>query len=415
MLYALGVDVGTAVTTTVIARAPETVGATPAADPARHEPSIAAVDAAGAMVFGSAAVDAMIARPERALPAWIDRVGDPVPPAVAGQSIPAEEVLALAVRRQVDLATRNEGAPPHTIVVGIPTGWGGGRAAVARSALDLAGLGPAVVRPVAETIADEYLGRRGASATVVVVDAGAGSVDVSVYRSVLHAAPALLAHRAVSGSSGDALDDLMLKHAVSSAADRLGGFRSSGPGARAALHALRVECRSARERLSSLRDVVVRIDLPGTDRSEVEVSRTRFETHAMPVVASITDTVQQTTGRAGIAIDDVDAILVVGGLARMPLLMTALTESGRPVRVLEDPSSAVARAAAVSAAAALPVATAVAVAHRVPTTPLRFRTTAIFRRATGALASAFAGSASVEAIDGARAPHSLDASRTSGA
>jgi sugar (pentulose or hexulose) kinase len=131
--------------------------------------------------------------------------------------------------------------------------------------------------------------------------------------------------------------------------DRAGAVVPKGddPGARMAIGRLRAACVDAKERLSLSPEVSVSVDLPGVSE-EVRLTRSDFEHLARPVLTAALAQLRQVA--LPVPADDLAAVVLVGGSARIPLVTDlAHTIFSCPVLVDPDPGTAVCRGAALAA------------------------------------------------------------------
>jgi outer membrane protein assembly factor BamB len=144
-------------------------------------------------------------------------------------------------------------------------------------------------------------------------------------------------------------------------------LRALGPAAEAALAAdpddpatvialaqLRRDCVEAKEALSSETSVAIPVLLPQV-RGQVLLQRRELEDLIAPLLAPTTDALARVVASAGLTPAELDAVLLVGGASRTPLVAREVTEAlGRPVAVDAHPKHPVALGAAMVAAARAP-------------------------------------------------------------
>ena len=118
------------------------------------------------------------------------------------------------------------------------------------------------------------------------------------------------------------------------------------PATMAAIARLRDECRRAKEALSSDTDATVAIFLPGF-QTEMRVTRAEFEDIIRPRIHETIEALGRATRSAGLGMEDLDRVLLVGGSSRIPLVAEMVREStGRPVAVDAHPKHTMALGAA---------------------------------------------------------------------
>jgi hypothetical protein len=123
------------------------------------------------------------------------------------------------------------------------------------------------------------------------------------------------------------------------------------PAALAVTTRLRRECTEAKEALSADTEVTIPVLLPGI-QSQVRLVRAELEDLIRPQVAQTIDALRRALRSADVAAEELDAVLLVGGSSRIPLVAQLVSaELGRPVAVDADPTAAIALGAALSALA----------------------------------------------------------------
>jgi cell division ATPase FtsA len=138
---------------------------------------------------------------------------------------------------------------------------------------------------------------------------------------------------------------------------------------------------------------VIPVVLPGVQR-QVRLTRGELEAMVRPRLRETLDALERTVSSAGLTMEGVDRILLVGGSSRMPLINAMLREAtGRPIVVDAHPKFAVASGAAITAAARLhhePAAAVAAVAAPAPAPAPMPETVAAERSRTPVLVGAIA-------------------------
>jgi hypothetical protein len=118
------------------------------------------------------------------------------------------------------------------------------------------------------------------------------------------------------------------------------------PAVGAAVSGLRRGCTAAKEALSADTEVLIPVVLPGID-TRIRLARTEFEEAIRPAIDETVTALRRAIAVAGV---EPDAVLLVGGSARIPLITQTVSERlGRPVSVALDPKGIVAIGAAIEA------------------------------------------------------------------
>ncbi|PFG38738.1 Hsp70 protein [Georgenia soli] len=363
MPYVLGIDIGTTSTVAASAR--------PDGDPSPQllwlgtrgpaVPSVVYLDEAGQALVGEAAERRTVSHPERVVREVKRRVGDTVPVSVGDIAVTPEDLYAAQARWVLDRAEEQEGEPPDAVAVAVPATWGSYRAGIVRDALADAGLPDVTLVSEPRAAARHYLAqpRVADGATVAVYDFGGGTFDAAVVRrSGPDGCEIIGRPEGLERLGGADLDELVLAHVAAAVGDALTDLSPQAPGALAALARLRRECTEAKEALSADAETTVPVLLPGL-QTQVRIVRAELEELIAPAVEQTLDVLATALHSAEVAPEDLEAILLVGGSSRIPLVAELLSARfGRPVAVDTDPQASVALGAARAAAESLAVATA---------------------------------------------------------
>lgn len=217
--------------------------------------------------------------------------------------VSAEILRALRARAEAAL-----GAPLEGVVLTVPAYFDDAQRQATKDAARLAGL--RVLRllnePTAAALA--YGLDRGADGErVAVFDLGGGTFDLSVLRL----SRGVFEVRATGGDTalgGDDFDQAVLEWAL----------REAGLAApdRAGARRLLLAARRARESLTAA--AAAELELP--DGGALALSRERLEELSRPLLARILDRCRRTLRDAGAAPGEIDQVVLVGGMTRMPLL-----------------------------------------------------------------------------------------------
>ncbi len=269
---------------------------------------------------------------------FVDRVGDPVAIVAAdGSSHPAEVLLADALRSLQHALT---GGRPPAEPVGIthPAHWRPTAVEALRGALD----GPTLltsdaVAALTALQADPGLSTRGIIALCDVGGTGA-SITLADAANGLQPIGPTIRH---PDFSGDLIDQALLSRVVGDLAAS-GSVDLTGTSAIGNLGRLRGQCRAAKERLSTSSVTSLAVELPG-HRTEVRITRTELDETIRQPLDGFLDLLQDTLQRSGIRPTDLVAVAAVGGGARVPILVTSLSEQLRvPIITSAQPELAAA-------------------------------------------------------------------------
>jgi len=263
------------------------------------------------------------------------RTGAPVRVAIRGAEYSPEQISALILgqlRREAEAMLE---APVTRAVITVPAYFNDAQRSATKAAGELAGL--TVERIINEPTAAALaygLQRLGEHARVAVYDFGGGTFDISI----LELSGGIFQVLSTNGNTrlgGDDIDQAIIDH-----------FRL--PVADYRLREIAVE---AKHRLSS--EEQVRIDLPfaeGASSHTVTLSRAELERLARPIVERTREHCLRSLADARLTPADLDAVILVGGQTRMPLIREFVAGIfQREPDISQNPDEAVALGATIQA------------------------------------------------------------------
>ena len=407
MSYRLGIDVGTTYTAAAVSRSsgqgwsdPESVtlgtrGAT--------VPSVLYIAEDGSVVVGEAAERRAVTDPDRVVRQFKRRIGDRTPIYAGGRGWAPEELSARLVRWVVDRAAEREGGPADAIAITHPASWGPHKKELFAGALGAQGLTVTfLAEPQAAALSYAASERVANGSTIAVYDLGGGTFDAAVVHKADGAGPSgfgLLGRpEGLERLGGIDFDQVVFDHVRDGLPDAFAQLDDTDPAVLSAVAQIRRECTEAKEALSSDTEVSIPVMLPNS-RGSVRLHRSEFEGLIYPQVEDTVTALRRAVHSAGLAPEQLTAVLLVGGSSRIPLVGQLVSEQlGRPVAVDADPKNAIAKGAAL-AIAPRPVAQAPQSPSHAP------QSTGGHRRAGGGAAAAgAAGLAAGAAAAGAALP-----------
>jgi molecular chaperone DnaK len=357
MAYQLGIDLGTTYTAAAVRRSsdrrwvePEVVtlgtrGAT--------IPSVLFIAPDGSVVVGDAAERRALTDPGRVVREFKRRIGDSTPVVVAGRAWAPEELSARLVRWVVDRVAEREGGPADRIAITHPASWGQHKKDLLGSAL--AGQGLTVTflaEPQAAALHYAAAERVGTGSTIAVYDLGGGTFDAALVRKGDSSGAAgfgLLGRpEGLERLGGIDFDEVVFEHVRNGMPDAFNALDETDPAVLSAVARLRRDCTEAKEALSSDTEVAIPVMLPAA-RGSVRLHRSEFEAMIRRQVEETVTALRAAVGSAGLAPEQLTAVLLVGGSSRIPLVGQLVSEQlGRPVAVDADPKNAIAKGAALA-------------------------------------------------------------------
>jgi len=347
MTYALGIDVGTTQTAAAVHRD----GMASIVTLGTRSATIASavhISADGTVLVGDAALRRGVVDPTRLAREFKRRIGDPEPLLLGGIPWSPSAITARLLHAVIDLVTDREGSVPSQIALTHPANWGPYKTDLLREAAGLAGLPHVVLlsEPEAAAVHHASQARVPIGSTIAVYDLGGGTFDAAVLRS----GPDGFQLRGRPGGlerfGGIDLDAAVLGHVRRALGEVLTDLDPNDPASLAAMTRLRDECAAAREALSADVEVAIPVVLPNV-MTEVRLTRAELEAMVAPALADTVSTMRQALRSAGVQPVDLDALLLVGGASRMPLVARLLTdELAIPVATDTHPKHVVALGAA---------------------------------------------------------------------
>jgi molecular chaperone DnaK len=353
MTYQLGIDLGTTYTAAAVCRSsdrrwvePEvvTLGSRSAT-----VPSVLFVAPDGSVVVGEAAERRAVTDFDRVVREFKRRIGDPTPVMVAGRPWAPQELSARLVRWVVDRVAEREGGPAERIAVTHPAAWGAHKKDLLSAAL--AGQGLTVTflaEPQAAALSYAANERIGGGSTIAVYDLGGGTFDAAVVRKGDAGFGLLGRPQGLERLGGIDFDEAVFEHVLQGMPDAFANLDDSDPAVLSAVARLRRDCTEAKEALSSDTEVSIPVMLPAS-RGSVRLHRSEFEAMIRPRVEETVSALRSAVVSAGLAPEQLNAVLLVGGSSRIPLVAQLVSEQlGRPVAVDADPKNAIAKGAALA-------------------------------------------------------------------
>ncbi len=358
MSYGLSIDVGTSFTAAAVLRTdghgPEEPRILPLGGRGASIPTVVFVGSDGTRLVGEVAERRGLAEPGNVAREFKRRMGDSVPLVLGGTPILPEELFAVVVDWVVGVATEREGEPPASITLTHPVGWGEHRTSLLKGALAAAGFDDVVLLSEPEAAALSYAARErvGQGSTLAVYDLGGGTFDATVVRKADADTFTILgAPQGIERLGGADFDQDVFTRVLDDSDVSFGDLEHSSPEVLAALNRLRRECAEAKEALSSDSEVTVSVMVPGF-HSQVRLVRSEFELMVEPALQETVETMRSALESAGVRVEDLSAILLIGGSSRIPLVAQLLSaEFNRPLAIDVDPKASVALGAAFATAA----------------------------------------------------------------
>ena len=351
--YVLAVDIGTSRTAAATARTGADGSAVVAPFPlgrrADSIPTVVYVAEDGELAFGDTAERRGITHPERLIREFKRHVGDDTPVVVGGRSLPPEQLYAQSLAAVVETVAEREGARPQAVSVTHPAAWGPHRLGLIVAALAPLGVRDPQLVPEPEAAARHYEASHplDAGGTLAVYDLGGGTFDAIVLRKGADDDFAVVGEPVgIDDLGGADFDDAVFRHALATSGVDAAALEAGDADVRIALAQLRRECTDAKEALSFDADATIPV-LLSSGRSSVRLTRAELEHMIDGALERTIDALADALLTADAEPESLEAILLIGGSSRIPLVAQRLSERfDRPLAVDADPKAAIALGAA---------------------------------------------------------------------
>lgn len=260
-------------------------------------------------------------------------------PKVLGKS--PEEISAEILKEMKRIAEWRMGATIHKAVITVPAYFHDAQRAATKRAGELAGL--EVLRIINEPTAAALaygLDKLGERSRVAVYDLGGGTFDLSILE-MRDGVFQVLATHGDTRLGGDDLDALLLRKVE----ERAGLEETNGP--------LRVRFLQEAERvklyLTDHDDAVFRLPFyDGSHSIELNFTRDELEAIAAPWIQRTLRHCRQALADAALKVEDLDAVVLVGGSTRIPAVRRAVEDLfGKVPDISQHPDEAIALGATI--------------------------------------------------------------------
>jgi Fe-S protein assembly chaperone HscA len=340
----------------------------PGADGDKLVPSVVSVMPDGEMVVGNPARELLITQPARSVysvkrlmgrgrddvkdelklfPFRVTEGSESVIQLQLGdRTFTPPEISALVLRQLKQNAENYFGVPVDKAVITVPAYFNDAQRQATKDAGRIAGL--EVLRLVNEPTAASLaygLDKR-ENGIVAVYDLGGGTFDISILK--LHDGIfEVLATNGDTHLGGDDIDNLLLRIALEDVASEWGqDLSADGEG----VQRLRRAVIQAKEQLSFVPAAMIELEYHGK-KYEREITRELFDKLITPIIDRTLGPCRDCIKDAGVTVEQIDEVVMVGGSTRIPLVRSAVENLFRSKPHTElNPDEVVALGAAVQAA-----------------------------------------------------------------
>jgi molecular chaperone DnaK len=351
MAKAVGIDLGTtnSVVSVMEGGEPQVIAN---AEGARTTPSVVAWSKGGEVLVGEVAKRQAVTNPDRTIRSVKRHIGTGWTTDIDGKALTPQEISARVLMKLKRDAEAYLGEEVTQAVITVPAYFDDAQRQATKEAGEIAGL--EVLRLVAEPTAAAlaYGLEKSEEQTILVFDLGGGTFDVSV----LEIAEGVFDVKSTAGDSqlgGDDWDDALIDWMVTSFRNDHGVDLSKD---RMAMQRLKEAAEKAKIELSSSQQTSVNLPfLTATDAGplhfEASLSRAKFNELTAPLLERCEGPFKRAIKDAGIAMGDIDHVILVGGSTRIPAvqeLVAQLTGGKEPHKGV-NPDEVVAVGAALQA------------------------------------------------------------------
>jgi molecular chaperone DnaK len=263
------------------------------------------------------------------------------------------EVSALILRQMRSVAEEFFGEPVGEAIITVPAYFDNQQRQATKDAAEIAGLKVRRLLNEPTAAALGYGAHLGENRRVAVCDLGGGTFDVSIV-NVENGVFEVISTHGDAFLGGDDFDRTIVGQLVGEVWAEYGIDLGTDA---AALHMLKTEAQAAKHALTNLDDVTVELRslglLPSGKSFDFRraISRRELESWTEPLANRLEPPCLEALAHCGLNASDVDAVILVGGMTRMPSVQRRLAQIfGRQPLKVENPEEIVAVGAAIQCA-----------------------------------------------------------------
>ena len=265
------------------------------------------------------------------------------------------QLAGVLVRWVWQRVNQREGELPEGVALTCPASWGPHKISLFEQAVranrigEMTRLGRAELLSEPQAAAIGYGSREQVEvgARLAVYDLGGGTFDAAVVRKDSPTAFTLLGRpEGIDRLGGVTFDEMLFEHVCAAAGVPLTQIDPNDPHIVPEVARLRRECTEAKEALSVDTEATIPVALGGV-RQRVRVTRAEFEEMIRPDLDRTIEALHRALQSAAVDGTQLDAILLVGGSSRIPLVSQLVSaEFGQAPAIDTDPKTTVAIGAA---------------------------------------------------------------------
>ena len=352
MAKAVGIDLGTTNSVVSVLEGGEPT-VIPNAEGARTTPSVVAFSKSGEVLVGEVAKRQAITNPDRTIRSIKRQMGTDHTDTIDGKPYSPQEISARILQKLKSDAESYVGDKVTEAVITVPAYFDDAQRQATKEAGRIAGL--EVLRIINEPTAAALaygLEKSDEDQTILVFDLGGGTFDVSL----LDLGDGVFEVKSTSGNTnlgGDDWDQRLIEHLVKSFKNAHGIDLSKD---KMALQRLKEAAEKAKIELSATQSTTVNLPfITATEQGplhlEETITRSEFERMTEDLLDKCTGPFNQAIKDAGISVNDINHVILVGGSTRMPRVRALVKEltGGKDPHQGVNPDEVVAVGAAIQA------------------------------------------------------------------
>ncbi|MCI0181896.1 MAG: molecular chaperone DnaK [Acidibacillus sp.] len=350
MAKVIGIDLGTTNSCVAVMEGGEAV-VIPNAEGNRTTPSIVGFAKNGERLVGDVAKRQAVTNPDRTVISIKRQMGTNYKVAVDDKQYTPPEISAMILQKLKSDAEAYLGETVTQAVITVPAYFNDSQRQATKDAGKIAGL--EVLRIVNEPTAAALaygLDKQG-DHTILVFDLGGGTFDVSI----LELGDGVFEVKSTSGNNhlgGDDFDEKIIQYLVSEFKKEQGIDLSKD---RMALQRLKDAAEKAKKELSGVVSTSISLpfisaDASGPKHLELTLTRAKFDELTRDLVEATLSPTRQALSDAGMSVNDLDKVILVGGSTRIPAVVEAIRQlTGKDPSKGVNPDEVVALGAAIQA------------------------------------------------------------------
>ncbi len=314
-------------------------------------PSVVFFDHTGDVVVGSEAKAKLISYPEDTVSGVKRKIGSGFTYTVGGKTYTPVDISAMILSKLTSDFQKTKGIPVKRAVVTVPAYFGDREREQTRDAAIKAGITEVelINEPTAAAIAYGYGNRTGGHKRIMVYDLGGGTFDVTVL-DIEGSSFTAVATDGLRALGGNDWDERLLRMLMERISENSATPISILEDDIYLQSEMIIKAEKIKIRLSSEEVARDTVTLDNGMKVAFEVSRREFEEATYDLLAESFEKVEDVLNQARCKTYDLDAVLLVGGSSRMPMVAAGLKKRFPDVRLdIFDPLYAVSKGAAIYA------------------------------------------------------------------